>query len=59
MEQGVVGRDAGYAQHLNDVLAQQQTVVQARRGRPTLQSVTQPVRHRETDREMLARVKRV
>ena len=34
MEQGVVGLDAGYAQHLNNVLTQQQTVVQARRGQP-------------------------
>ena len=51
MEQGVVGRDAGYAQHRNIVLTQQQTVF--RRGQPTLQSVAQPV----PDREMLARVK--
>ena len=39
------------------MLIQEQTVVQARRGQPTLQSVTQPVWHRETDWEFLARVK--
>ena len=29
LEQGGLGRDAGFVQHLNNVLAQQQTVLQA------------------------------
>ena len=53
MEQGVIGRDAGYAQHLNNVLSQQQTVVQAQQDQSSATSEAQPDRHCK----MLARVK--
>ena len=59
VEQGVVGRDAEYAQHLNKVLTQQQTVVQTQQdvafdhAQSSGTSVVQPV----WPCEMLARVK--
>ena len=46
------GRDAGYAQHLNNVHTQQQTVLQAQQDQSSATSVSQPDLHRE----MLARV---
>ena len=53
LEQGGLGRDAGYVQHLNNVLTQQQTVLQAPQDQSGAASVAQLDQHCE----MLARVK--
>ena len=50
---GVIGRDAEYAHHLNNVHTQQQTVLQAQQDQSSATSVSQ----RDLHREMLARMK--
>ena len=53
LAQGVIGRDAGFVQHLSNVLTRQQTVLQAQQDQSSATSVAQQDRHCE----MLARVK--